>query len=163
MRRYTFYLAVALLAFVICATFLSSCASAQEKANTTQSEKKSDENAVEESKFEEILANATENLKGKIYRLTKTEEDFSDRAANAERVETNILEIVLPDKRREVQEIKSATENTRLETIWDGKSFYEKRNNGEMGRNSAGEETVRVVILLREEQRRLINLSEKKR
>ena len=138
MRRYTFYLAVALLVFGSSLFFLSSCASAQEKTNTKSDEKKSDENIIEEGKFKEIIAGATENLKGKTYRLTKRKENFSDRDASSESVETNTLEIVPPDKKREIEEVKSATKNTRLERIWDGKNLYVKQNDGEWKKYSGG-------------------------
>lgn len=138
MRRNMFHLLFTLFALGFGTIGLSSCVSAQEKSNTTQEqtnttqiEKKVDENAIEEGKFREIISKATAGLEKKTYRLTKTEEDFSDRKAAAEVVETNILEIVQPNKRREVKEIKSPTENTRLETIYDGKMFYEKKDNGE--------------------------------
>ncbi len=142
MRRYTFYLSVALLAFGIGLSFLSSCALAQEKTEKKLSEKTSDENIIEESKFNELLAKTTENLKGKTYRLTETIDYFPDRDANVERVTTKILEIAVPDKRREVEEIKSPTENSRVERIWDGKNLYKKQDDGEwekyLGGSSVG-------------------------
>ena len=138
MRRTLFYLSVALLAFGIGLSFLSSCASAQEKIEKKSNEKVSNENIIEESKFKELLAKTTENLKGKTYRLTETIEYFPDREANAEGVTTKILEIVVPDKRREVEEIKSPTKNSRLERIWDGKNLYEKQNDGEWKKYSGG-------------------------
>jgi len=56
---------------------------------------------------------------------------FSRRDANVENVTTKILEIIPPNKRREVEEIKSPTKNSRVERIWDGKNLYEKENCGE--------------------------------
>lgn len=138
MRRYTFYFLVAFSAFGLCSFLLISCASAQEKNITKSNEKKFDENAIEEGKFKEILAKATQNLKGQTYRLTKTIENFYDRDANSESVETNILEIVQPDKKREVEEFKSAAKNTRTERIWDGKNLYEKVNDGEWEKYGGG-------------------------
>ena len=138
MRRYTFYLLVALLAFGIGLSFLSSCASAQEKIEKKSNEKVSNENIIEESKFKELLAKTTENLKGKTYRLIETIDYFPDRQANVESVTIKILEIVAPDKRREVEEIKSPTKNSRLERIWDGKNLYEKQDDGEWKKYSGG-------------------------
>jgi len=138
MRRYTFYLSVALLAFGIGLSFLTSCASAQEKIEKKSNEKVSNENIIEESKFKELLAKTAENLKGKTYRLTETIEYFPDRDANVEGITTKILEIVVPDKKREVEEIKSPTKNSRLERIWDGKNLYEKQNDGEWKKYGGG-------------------------
>ena len=135
MRLFAFYLAVALLAFGIGSFFLSACVLAQERSNKKT---ENNENIIQESVFNEILTKATENLKGKTYRLTKTEEDFADRNSSSESITTNILEIVPPDKRREVEEVKSPTKNTRLERIWDGKNLYEKENNGEWKKYSGG-------------------------
>jgi len=133
MHRYKFHFTAALLAFGI-VSFLSSYASAQEKSI----EKSSNQNVIKESEFKEILSKATENLKDKTYRLTKTEENFADRNAASESVKINILEIIPPDKRREVEEVKSATKKTRLERIWDGKNLYEKKDNGEWKKYSGG-------------------------
>lgn len=127
MRRYFLHLVIVLIG-------LNSCVAAQEKPNPNAN----NNNVVKENEFREILSKATENLKGKIYRLTKTEENFSDRAANAERIFINILEIVPPDKRREIEEVKSATENTRTERLWDGKNLYERKNDGEWKKYSGG-------------------------
>ncbi len=138
MRRTLFYLSVGLLAFGICAFLLSSCASAQEKTNTKSNEKVVDENIIEESKFKEILAKATENLKDKTYRLTKTEESFSDRNTTAISLTTNILERIPPDKERKIEEVKSPTKNTRSERIWDGKNLYTKENDGDWKKYSGG-------------------------
>ena len=138
MRCYTFYLSVVLLAFGISISLLNSCALAQEKTNTKSNEKTATVNVVEESKFKELLAKATDNLKGKTYRLTKTKEDFTDRNANPESVGVNILEIVQPNKKREVEKLKSPTKNTRLERIWDGKNLYEKENDGEWKKYDGG-------------------------
>ena len=138
MRRYTFYLSVTLLALGICASVLSSCVLGQEKTNTKSNEKIADANVIEESKFKELLAKATEILKGKTYRLTETIEYFPDRDANSESVTTKILEILQPDKRREVEKIKSPTKNSRLERIWDGKNLYEKQDDGEWKKYSGG-------------------------
>ena len=138
MRRYTFYLAVGLLAFGIGLSFLSSCASAQEKIEKKSNEKVSDENIIEEGKFKELLAKTAANLKGRTYRLTEMIEYFPDRDANVEGVTTKILEIVMPDKRREVEEIKSPMKNSRLERIWDGKNLYVKQNDGEWKKYSGG-------------------------
>ena len=129
MRRYAFYLAVALLAFGIVSFPLNSYVSGQVKTN---------ENVIKESEFNEVLSKATENLKGKTYRLTKTEEDFNNRNASSESVTINILEIVPPNKRREVEEVKSPSKNTRIERIWDGKNLYEKENDGEWKKYSGG-------------------------
>lgn len=138
MRPYTFYPVLMLLAFGIVASFLCSCASAQEKANNNSNGKTSNENVIEESKFKELLAKTTENLKDKTYRLTETTEYFPDRDANVESVATKILEIVVPNKRREVEETKSPTKNSRLERIWDGKNLYEKQDDGEWKKYSGG-------------------------
>ena len=138
MRRTAFYLSVALLALWICSSVLSACVSAQEKTNAKSNEKASTDNVLEENKFKEILAKATENLEGKIYRSTKTEEYFPDREANSESVKTNILEVIPPDKSREIEQVKSRTENTRLERLWDGQNLYKKRNDGEWEKYSGG-------------------------
>ncbi len=131
MRRKLFYLSVVLLAFGFGLSFLSSCASAQVKTEVKTNEKVSNENVIEEGEFKELLAKTSENLKGRNYRLTETTDYFPDRSANVESVTTKILEIVMPDKKREVEEIKSPTKNSRSETIWDGKNLYEKQNDGE--------------------------------
>jgi len=138
MRRYAFYLSVALLAFGIGSLFFSSCALAQEKTGGKTDEKLNGENIIKEKDFQEILGKATEKLKGKTYRLTKTEENFSDRDANPESVKVNILEIIPPNKRREVEEFKSLTKNSRTERIWDGKNLYEKENDGEWKKYDGG-------------------------
>ena len=105
---------------------------AQEKTDEKTSNKNlnNNENVIKENEFKEILANATGKLKDKIYRLTKTEENFADRNGKSESVKTKILEIVPPDKRREVEEVKSAAENYRVERIWDGRNLYEKKDDG---------------------------------
>lgn len=138
MRRYTFYLSITLLIFGIYAFLLSSCASAQEKTNTKSDAKVADVNVIEESKFKELLAQTAENLKGKTYRLTETIEYFPDRDANVESLTTKILEIIPPNKKRQVEEIKSPTKNSREERIWDGKNLYEKQNEGEWKKYSGG-------------------------
>jgi hypothetical protein len=138
MRLTAFYLSVALLALGICSSPLSSCVSAQEKTNAKSNDKASTDNVLEENKFKEILAKATANLEGKIYRSTKTEEYFPDREANSESVKTNILEVIPPDKTRVIEQVKSRTENTRLERLGDGQNLYEKRNDGEWGKYSGG-------------------------
>jgi len=89
------------------------------------------ERVIEEKEFMGIHAGATENLKGKTYRLIKTEELFSDRRASSQRVNINILEIVQPNKRREVEEIKSQEKNAKTERIWDGKSLFIRENDGD--------------------------------
>lgn len=129
MCRYPIYLAVS-WTFLL---FLLAGAAAQEKS----SEKTTDQNAVndvdiiEESKFKEILSKATKNLRSKSYRLSVTKEIFSDRNAAAVRVELNILEFVSPFKQKEVVEVRSPNQNTRMETIRDGKNLYKKENDGE--------------------------------
>ena len=142
MRRYNHYLAVGLLIFVMSFSFFTFCASAQEKTEKKSNEKVFNENIIEESIFKELLAKTTENLKGKTYRLTETIEYFPDRDAKVESVTTKIFELIPPDKRREVEEIKSPTENSRVERIWDGKNLYQKENDGEwvkyLGGNSGG-------------------------
>jgi len=70
--------------------------------------------------------------------LTETIEYFPDRDANVEGITTKILEIVVPDKKREVEEIKSPTKNSKLERIWDGKNLYEKQNDGEWKKYGGG-------------------------
>lgn len=139
MRRTLFNLSITLLAFGFGLSFLSSCASAQVKTEVKTNGTGSNENVIEESKFKELLAKTSENLKGRTYRLTETINYFPDRNANAERVTTKILEIVVPDKKREVEEIKSPTENSRIERIWDGKNLYEKQNDGEWKKYSGGD------------------------
>ena len=96
------------------------------------------EKIISENEFKEIQAKAKEKLQNKIYRLTKTEEQFSDRNLEPEKVEINILEIVPPDKRREVNEIKSPNENSKREEIWDGKNQYVRENNGDWKKYSGG-------------------------
>ncbi len=133
MRSLTFYFAVALLVLGINLS-ISSLVLAQEKTN----EKATNQNLIEESEFNKILSKAEENLKDKTYRRTKTEEVFADRDAAAKSVKIEILEIVPPNKRREVEEIKSSTENRKIERIWDGKNLYERENNGEWKKYSGG-------------------------
>ncbi len=114
------YLILLIITFTF---FLGSCVSAQEKIIV--------EKDMEEKDFNEIQTIAAEKLQNKIYRLTKTKEDSSDRDANPQSFSVSILEIVPPNKRREIEEFKSATKNTRTERIWDGKHFYEKENDGD--------------------------------
>lgn len=129
MRRYVLYLAFALSVFGIVSIYPNYHVLAQEK---------SVERSISESDFKEVLSKADSLLNGKIYRMTKTEETFTDRETNPQRVETNILETVPPNKRREVEVIKSATENSRTERIWDGKNFYKKENDGKWQKFSGG-------------------------
>lgn len=96
------------------------------------------EKILSENEFKEIVARAEQNLKGKTYRLTRTEEIFSDRSANAESVNIEINEYVQPDKWREVVETKSTNKNSRIERIWDGKNLYERENDGEWKKFSGG-------------------------
>lgn len=138
MPRTRFYLQIVVLTFGFCSSSLSSCAFAQENTNTKANEKVSDENVIQENQFKEILAKANEKLEGKIYRMTKTEESFSDRDASSESVATDVLEIIPPNKRREFNEFKSATKNTKTERIWDGKNLYEKENDGDWKQYSGG-------------------------
>ena len=133
MRRYAFCFAVALLVLGINLS-ISSLVLGQEKTN----EKTTNQNLIEESEFNKILSKAEENLKGKTYRRTKTEEVFADRDATSESVKIEILEVIPPNKRREVEEIKSSTENRRIERIWDGKYLYQKENDGEWKKYSGG-------------------------
>jgi len=95
---------------------------------------------ISAKEFEEIQSKATEKLTDKTYRLTKTEEYFPDRngGASPERVNTRITEIVQPDKKREVEELKSSKENTRTERIWDGKNLYVKENNRDWKKYNGG-------------------------
>lgn len=139
MRLYTFYLSVALLAFGVSFSFLTSCASAQEKIERKSKEKTADEHIIEENKFKELLVKTAANLEGKTYRLTETIEYLSDRDANVESVTTKILEIIPPDKWRKVEEAKSPTTNTRMERIWDGKNLYVKENDGEWKKYLGGD------------------------
>jgi hypothetical protein len=96
------------------------------------------EKILSENEFKEISARAEQNLKGKTYRLTRTEEVFSDRSANAESVNIKINEYVQPDKWREVVEISSTSKKSRIERIWDGKNLYERENDGEWKKFSGG-------------------------
>jgi hypothetical protein len=130
MLRHVFYLSVALSAFGINPFLLCSCVSAQEKTIN--------EKVIKEKEFKEIQAKATERLRDKIYRLTKTEERFSERGAKPQSVKINILETVPPNKRRELEEIKSPTENSKTERIWDGKNLYKRENDGEWEKYSGG-------------------------
>lgn len=96
------------------------------------------EKIIAENEFKEILGKAEKNLEGKTYRLTKTEETFSDRSANAESVNIRINEYVQPGKWREVVETKSANKVTKTERLWDGKNLYERENDGEWRKFSGG-------------------------
>ncbi len=114
---YTIFLAITLTAFIDC--------SAQEKA-------------FGEKEFREIQTKATEKLQDKIYRLTVTEENFFDRNTNPESVKTKIFETIPPNKKREVEEIKSPTENIKTERIWDGKNLYVRENDGDWKKYDGG-------------------------
>ncbi|MDQ3061947.1 MAG: hypothetical protein M3R14_03665 [Acidobacteriota bacterium] len=122
MKRRFDYTIFLLFAFTI---FLTSCVSAQEKQFT-------------EKEFKEIQAQATEKLQSKTYRLTKTEENFSDREVNPRSVKISILEIVPPNKKREVEELKSPTKNTKEERIWDGKNLYVRENDNDWKKYNGG-------------------------
>ncbi len=96
------------------------------------------EKEITETEFNKIVSNAVRNLENKTYRLTETEKYFPDKNGEAERTEINLTEIVLPDKRRTVKEIKSPTENSKYERIWDGKNLYTRKNNENWEKFSGG-------------------------
>jgi hypothetical protein len=132
---FNFYFALVVFGIVPLA---ASCTFGQNKNAETANNKTAGGSVIEENKFTVILAKATENLKGRTYRLTKTEETFADRDAEPEATSKNILEVVPPNKGREVSELKSAEKNAKTERIWDGKNLYERKNDGEWRKYSGG-------------------------
>lgn len=137
MRRYTFYLSVALLAFGVGLMFCFCLpASAQEKVSSSSNKKALDGDVITEKEFDEILAKSTGKSVKKTFRLTETMEYFPKRDANAESTRIRILEGT-ERKIREVVEIRLPKENNRIEKIWDGKDFYQKRNDGEWKKSIA--------------------------
>ena len=110
----TFFNQTILLALVLA---LFSCTLAQEKR-------------FDEQEFKAIQTKAEGRLENRTYRSTKTTESFSDRDANPRSIEINILEIVLPNKKRVVEEYKSETRNNKTEMIYDGKNLYIRENDG---------------------------------
>lgn len=96
------------------------------------------ERVITETEFKEILTKGEQNLKDKIYRLTKTREIFPDRNLSSESINIEINEYVPPNKWREVVELKSPSKNTKTERLWDGKNLYERENDGEWKKYSGG-------------------------
>ncbi len=86
------------------------------------------EKVITETDFDKIVADADKNIDGKTYRLTETEKYFPDKNGEAESTKINLTEFVLPDKRRTVRDVASIAEFGRYETIWDGKTYYTRKN-----------------------------------
>jgi hypothetical protein len=91
-----------------------------------------------EQQFNEIKALAEGKLSGRTYRLTETTETFPVRDGAVESVRVHITEIVPPNERREVDDLKSPERTERTERIWDGKFLYERRDNGAWSKYDGG-------------------------
>ncbi len=106
------------------------------------------EKPLTKSEFSKILDKTERNLAGKTYRVTMTRETFSDRDAKPEKVHTRIFEKLPPDRWREYEETRSSVslDIVKLERIWDGKTLYERKNDGEWKKSGGSAKLVGGII-----------------
>lgn len=88
-------------------------------------------NDIHMSVFLDVQDKADELIKKSSYRLTRLSEYFENRDKPGKVTETLLREVLQPDKWRTVEEKEFDGKHTRIERLWDGKTLYEKENDGE--------------------------------
>ncbi|CAN5626164.1 hypothetical protein BH24ACI3_BH24ACI3_03040 [soil metagenome] len=95
-------------------------------------------NDISEAEYLQVEARAAELLNASGYRLRRVGEYFEDRSKSSRIAESDILEVLQPNKRRTV-EIRDYNGKIRKEErIWDGKSLYVRTDDGEWKQFSGG-------------------------
>lgn len=95
-------------------------------------------NDISEAEYRKAELKAAQLLKASNYRLERKLEYFPVRGETPRLAESDIKEVLLPNKWRTVEFRDHDGKPTREERLWDGNALYVRREDGEWNRFSRG-------------------------